>query len=513
MGFALCSWDSIRSQKESNPEFEKMWTQACDTFEQLSAKKPPTFNPEAFGNSDVQGYRVEMACDFLEDAEVQTTYSVSLSELQQHGVVIDKIKDERGVERQGLLLPSGKRRVHLFATHSTDYTERIHNEALQLRGSQGAELMACYRCDLAKVCPLGQKNGKGTLASDVALVGEKITEAKKVEAEKAKLLAATASQQSAQVSTSQQVAADPGQESDMSEVFELQGPSSKQKGKKGADRKLQEKQRRSKGKVAKKDSKLRIGSPRKQQLRATRSSACTSIADETCSQGSAGPPSLAGTKVSEGNASQKTPLETYKFHTNALSVEKLLAGEKLGVAKFQAERAVQNLGRSPEGAVRKVLLQSHVDVFKDAQAILPSVVHKVPKARRDAILTNLATYGISIPPFTRGGLLGQSLAEEKCLISKAKLLDPPQVHHTEAFDPHRPVLATTGLESAEIGKLLQKCLVLEGVVPSLCEGKVQRPTSWIAASMCTRLGAPCSTRQTSPCSAPMLLVLFLKLWM
>ena len=49
-----------------------------------------------------------MACDFLEESDIEEAYgAVKLRDLAAHGVVVEKIQDERGLEREGVVIPSG----------------------------------------------------------------------------------------------------------------------------------------------------------------------------------------------------------------------------------------------------------------------------------------------------------------------------------------------------------------------------------------------------------------------
>ena len=78
---------------------------------------------------------------------------------------------------------------------------------------------------------------------------------------------------------------------------------------------------------------------------------------------------------------------------------------------------------------------------------------------------------MNIPPHSRGGILASALQEVHDLSEKARLMHPPMRGEIEAFDPLAPTLATCGLEAAQVGRLLQRCLMSEGFVPKLCQGE------------------------------------------
>ena len=250
----------------------------------------------------------------------------------------------------------------------------------------------------------------------------------------------------------------------------MQGPSSKKKG--------QSKASGGQSSAAKKDRKKQqsgVGAPSRRITGKTGAATATrsSLASATSLDGLS--VATGGTGGStKGSRESQSPVEkaqqTYNNNIQALDIEKMLRGGKLGNQRFQAERAITSLGKTKEGAVQKILLQSHLTMFLDAAKLLPNSVHRIPKPERVRILENLATHGISIPPHTRGGLLAAALDDLQSLAEKARLLRPPTRSTAEAFDPLAPTLATCGVSASEVGRLLQRCLVSEGYVPLLCKG-------------------------------------------
>ena len=406
MGFALCPWDSLKTQLQCNEDFIRLWRQACESYEQLSQKKPAAFNCEAFSTSDNQGYRVEQPCELLTQDDIQQRFGMGLKDMGAEGVPIDKLKDERGNSVEGILIPKGPKLWYLHASYGTDYSERIHSEGQQLRAGQGADLRQWYRTDLSKVHPLGLgKGGKCIEMSDLEAIASKVKEARRIAEEKAKLFAldetpascsaaAAAADKAAELAEEKEVD-DDDEDSVQYDLAEgdlpLQGPSAKhskkQKGKlpKQAKGATAEGQRRNKQKSISGSTIAQKGEVHRRISRKAPDplASCASSALETTSVGSA----KANSKDSQ-SPSEKAQT-SYDSNMSALDIEKLLRGEKMGCQRFQAERAINTLGKTKEGAVQKILLQSHLTLFREAESILPGRIHKLSKAERERILENL----------------------------------------------------------------------------------------------------------------------------
>ena len=411
-----------------------------------------------------------------------------------HGIPVEKLKDERGISHEGILIPSGARKWKVFATYATDYSEQVHHEHQQVRAGQGADLKAWYRGDLAKISPLGVKGGRCISLQDLQEVATKVAEHRKIEEEKAKLFATDESAEAKPAEDAQPDVTGAGQEQakednadedsvdyDLAELDPLlQGPSgasTKRKAKakakeKAAGRLAQSTAGKRNSKSKKADSVVTCPSRR---ITGKTAAGTRSVASVTDLEGGS---VIAGGSSRSSSKKELSPLEaaqqTYHSNVKSLDIEKTLRGEKMGNERFQVERAISSLGKSKEGAVQKILLQSHLNMWYDACKLLPSNIHRVPNTERVRILENLATNGVSIPPHTRGGLLAAALDDYQTLEEKAVLLHPPCRSDTEPFDPMAPKLATCGVSSSEVGRLLQRCLVSEGYVPLLCKGAKTR---------------------------------------
>ena len=338
MAFALTPWDSLKTQLQCNQDFGVLWRQACESYENLVVKKPAVFNAEAFCASDQQGYRVEQPCELLTQDAVQERYHMSLKEMAAEGIPIEKLKDERGMAVEGILVPSGAKTWTVFASYSTDYSERVHNESQQLRAGQGHDIKGWYRQDLAKVNPLGvAKGGKCVQLSDLAAVAAKVQEARRVEEEKAKLFAIEEKtgpgESAAAVEKADAVKEEEnGDEEDdavqydlVESEFTLQGPSAKNSKKKDRAAAAAKTGKQSQSKKQKTKSGSTIGADIGRRLTKK-----TAVSGASCASASV----FDGASVTEGGGKpnskdSKSPSELaqecYNNNVAALDIEKLLS--------------------------------------------------------------------------------------------------------------------------------------------------------------------------------------------
>ena len=170
--FPLLTFESLVTQIKASTGVESLFRQACETLEKIPAKAqlPPSFRPETFHASSIEGIRCEQPYELLQEAEFEKRHGLTFAEVK-NVVPIEVVKNERGEEMRGILVANGPRTFTVFGEHLTDHREYIHDSAGQLRAKEGLELSRWYRDDLCKIQPRGavqkNKSSKVTTAADI----------------------------------------------------------------------------------------------------------------------------------------------------------------------------------------------------------------------------------------------------------------------------------------------------------------------------------------------------------
>ena len=478
-----------------------MFRQACANLEHLEMRDPG-FRRQCFVEEDSNGYKATRPFRLMEEAEFVSKYGVRFKDVAS-ALPIDTVYDERGQKAVGILIATGPTVYEMYNMVQTAYGETIHDPGMQLRVDQGKEVAAFYRTDLSKVEPRGQSKGKSITMDDVAAVAQRVQDAIRVEAEQRALQAAPSSL------AEEPVAQQEGerQESDEEIVFEgdlpeqagpaFVGPSEgkKRRGSVGGSKGKGKGKNKNNGSakrrcVAQSGAESVVGA-----LPSACESRAESIADsgEPLSQRGGGGGGSVKTMLSPGEKAE----QACYAHIAALKVEKLLAGEALGRELWQAQRALAAMSKG-EPTVAAVLLRGHVDFWKRCEKLLPATIHKVPKLERESIVQEITESNVQIPPLTRASLLAAA-SKELPLSARVACLNPfassiDAAGAPIAFDAKKPQRVNSSLPDTEAGKLLQRLLVSEGIVPAIVKG--QGETEQVKAA-CSAILAWTTTPQPS----------------
>ena len=482
-GFALMSWDLVVAQASANAEFGALIKEA------LSAQDggPKTFSTESFAQANYHGYRVEQAYTLFTAADLEKlSPGTTFKELSAH-ITIHSILDERGVKQEGILVAeSSPPRIIAYRDWNTQYSELVHNPASQLRRQQGLDICQWYRKDLEKIVPSAMIAKRPAVSLDsIKEAIAKATAVKQVAVEQAQLLqpppptavAAPAAEQEEEakepeldivytVDESQPVLTAPSE----STGHGRGGNKAKPKGKKGVKNRDQEALRGS--------GRGRGQASVRGRGRAT-SMASGSNAGSRDGKSDAG--TVGGQSQSGGKKDPKTPDGLFQQWYEALPLERLLQGEGMALSIHHATRALGGIkSQHGEAHVAYVLLKGHLDLVNAAQRLLPAHIGATKAPERASILRDLQIANVSIPVYCAASLLARSAQEETCLKKKLAMLNPspaPPSSSGEMFDPFNPTLqgaALLGLSDTEQGKMIQRGLVTDCLVPMVCPGERSR---------------------------------------
>ena len=78
--------------------------------------------------------------------------------------------------------------------------------------------------------------------------------------------------------------------------------------------------------------------------------------------------------------------DAWHKYQGELNISQCLEGKPLGHLLLNAQRAIGPLRKAHPGAPEVLLLQGHIDLFKKAEQLKPSVLARVSKAERSAIM-------------------------------------------------------------------------------------------------------------------------------
>ena len=465
----------------SSDAIKGMWKTAVETYESGVAAKPRPFNLENFSSVSKQGYRSERPFEVIYEDEFEKEHGLKFRDVS--GLIpVESVQDERGIARPAIMMARGPAVLYLFNEVSTSHDEYIHHSSSQLRPESGKEIAQWFRNDLNKVAPRGAVKGKALEQEDIRSAVAKVLEERAAARARENLQDQSSAEAKA---VDEQHEKKDDDESSVDYAVE-ESPDLKKKAPSWKAPKNKKKDaKNSKGKGQSKGAgKGTATTASNKRLR----SKCSvyGIKSEKVEQGA---PSEAGQTAgpqtersgrSSGSGSQTkqrkacSPAEaaynTFKFHVSELDINDLLSGKVLGRELWQARRAVTSLTKDKQQH-HAILLQGHVSLFEKAEMLLPANIHKCSTQKRHECIADLVEQGYTIPPFSRGGLLAMSLKDQEKLSQKLPLLDPPLKSEKKQFVPQKPTLAACELSEADLGKLLQRCVISEGLIPAICAGQ------------------------------------------
>eukprot|EP00971_Amphidinium_carterae_P351352 6492070-Amphidinium_carterae.2 len=120
--------------------------------------------------------------------------------------------------------------------------------------------------------------------------------------------------------------------------------------------------------------------------------------------------------------------------------------------------------------VHQIMLQAHLDRFKEAQQLLPEAIVKLSQETREQYIQSVIDAGLPIPPFTRGGILA-AVVKSMTLTDRIRALDPHASQQAPNFDPKSPTLASCELPDGQNAKLVQRLAISEGIIPVIWTGQ------------------------------------------
>ena len=483
LAFPLLGWDALRTQKSASPEVEQRWREACANFD-AAPPAETTYRPENFLEQNGCGYRFERPCELWDEAMVLKAFGVRLKDIS-HLVPIDTVMDPYGKKHQGLLVSTGPPRVILYSDMRTQYEEMVHTPAVQLRSKQGHELCQFYREDLSKIAPRGwSKQSSGPLTeAEVKRVAEKVLEDKQLVADQ-KALRAAGLQPSVEGTMPESGIAKPGEahgdapgEAEEAESHDdeyeaalgnsptFKGPSAQAQN----DKKKRPLTGSQKWKGAGK-AKAKAGQ-KKRRLNAKTCVDTMTMALETGSQASA-----TGSSTSKAKSSvSETADAKWQFHMGALKIDELLAGHPLGKELWQAKRAVAAMVRDGQN-VHAVLMKGHISLFEQAEKILPKEIKKISANERHSVIKELQANRIYIAAWTRAGLL-ECAALDLPIAERVPLLTPvtaDELQESANWDGLHPTVRGSGIPDTDLGKIIQRCVIADGILPRLQRGEPGR---------------------------------------
>ena len=479
--FALMSWDQVVAQSAANPAFASLVRDACNAQEGGSRN----FTPEQFSEQNHVGYRVEQAYSLFTSADLEKMAPGTTFKDIASFIKIDSITDEKGVVQEGILLPdaSSPLRVIAYRDWNTQYQQLVHSPSQQLRRNQGLDICEWYRKDLEKVTPspLVPRKAPQSLSSIREAVG-------KAQAAKEAACAQATLMRPPEAETVEEKPAKPAEEEDTFDIVysintdeqRLTAPSEGKSNTKGAGRSKGAKNQKNKRGAGDAGSKGEgRGRGAAVRLRGkTAPSATSRLSTEGMSE--------AGTRASQGSG-PKSPADkadkSFQTWMENLSLEKLLAGVPVALSFHHAKNALGGLkAQHGEAHVAYVLLKGHMDLFQAAQKLLPLNIGGTKASERATILRDLKLANVSIPVYTAASLLGRACQEECSLEKKLAMLTPLAATESaeslaEPFDPMAPTLAGAaemGLADTEQGKIIQRGLITDTLIPLICAGEGSR---------------------------------------
>ena len=425
--------------------------------------KSKTFTPETFQDSDRHGYRVEKGYTLFGAADLhQLAPGVSWKDLAAY-IKVDEIVDERGQRQQGVLLPEeAPIRVVMYREGYTQFDKLIHSADRQLRSSQGEEVASWYRKDLEKInpTPMVPRSSSNTLETLKNAI-KKLKEAKSAAAEEAAL-------HSVQAAPEKPAEIEEPPEDEIDEVLEESGLTAPSHSRLGKAAKAKAK---SKSKL-KKEGRGKTDTERmKLKMKRTATAASMSCRGSEAGESLGGGQSVASfdttggaTAKSGGSTAQSTDVTLERWMKD-LCLEKLLSGKALGLKLHHAKNALGGMRSSSGGEanVAYVLLKGHIELFSQAQNLLPDRIEKTNAAQRKRILSDLQIANVRVPLYTAATLFSRCVTEQPDALKKVEMMTlKPKIGNAKeaskseelTFDCENPTLQglwEDGLGDTEVG--------------------------------------------------------------
>ena len=418
------------------------------------------FKMQDFSLEQVQGYRAVRPHVLVKEHELPD--GVKFSDLISRGFVVEKLTDEKGAHHTGILIPSGPRTWEVYGEVHDRMAEHIHHHGGQLRRDQGKEVCTWYRGDLSKVNPRGTDTVENH-TDFLKLCQDVVTE---------KEVAKAASAMAEPVVPKPPPPQEPGESSDEAvavddeEEFQpLTGPSAALRKKKD-QKKLNDKKN--------------VKAKRKAEEKAkSRGKGFSTLASKkppsfvASAQGSTVPSSLGVSTAggddassASGRSNPESVEAQLQFHLNSLSIHGMLSGKAMGREKWHAT----NFMNKHKDTVAGVLMKGHLDLYQAASRLLPSDVAKTTEQERQKIFTDLKAANLSLPPHVRPGILTTHL-KSLSLEARVPRLNPFEKLPEGDFLAGSPSLSQCCVGETEKGRLLQKCLISDAILPAICSGE------------------------------------------
>ena len=425
-----------------------------------------------------------MQCRLIQDEELKEKFNVEMRELESKNLIsIDVVKDANQQVAKGVLVADGEPKYFLYADFHTKYAEHHACPSGQLRAEQGREVMQWYRGELQKMNPLGRFKGKMQTQQMLEEACKQVVTDRVVASERAALQqAAAAVTESAASQAAPEESSDAGSDIlylDNEPFPQLQAPGakSKNKGKGKGSRKKKDKADKKNAKKEKAGSSLAsVALSRTHDGASTRGQ--LSVGDAESSAGSA----------SKTHVPAPTKKEPYEVHMDELDLDKLLSGQNRGRQKWQAENCLRKLRASEKtrNSAGCVLLGGKFASFEKAESLLLPQLLKLDRAKREQNIREVQEVGAVFHPFCRPGLL-QARALEVATTDPLLLIEmlmpevSDELDDNFKWDPLQPTLAGIGCSEADQGKMMQRFLISESLIPLVMQGEAQKKNAVVLA--------------------------------
>ena len=478
-------WDTVVTRAAADMDFKNKVLEAMENMAKAAPPPPKSFQPENFEQHNDMGYRYEQTFKLIPESEVMN----GLSQKEVAKILqIDTFQDLAGQTVRGVLAKDGPARITLYRDHSTRHSSLLHQAEQQLRSQQGQDTAEWFRRQQQESnllpAPMIPKASVKTEAEVWAAL--QVAKDQKYAAQEARHVFAEPVQQPEEAAIGGQESS--SEHDEIEQEVQADSPALKMPGHVGAEGGKGKGKHKGPQKVRgqakmsaaeRKQAAKSKASPKRLRLTGKRSHADTAsrsaMQSEVASSGASSAPGSAKT-----GKSAPTVSAVEKWHKD-LNIHKLLTGRAVGVQAHHAVKALGGLRKSqkeskvadPTQNVQILLLQAHLDLFRRAEGLLPGNIKRVSKEERLAVLHELSIAQVEIPAHTAATLVGQACVEDEAASSKIARLTPGC--DSTGFDAADPFLKCSGVPLPDQAKLIQRALVSETLLHSLCQGEVASP--------------------------------------